>query len=79
MTERTEVSNLADYFIAERVGRRMVIYGRRKPMLFWQAYSKKLELNLNCGRKKPRFFVVNNAGEIVSTIDRKVKTMPRAA
>jgi hypothetical protein len=70
---RMEVPNLASYYLSERgpLGRLRRISGS---MLFWRAYSEKQ--GLNCGRKRPRFFVVDKTGTVVSTIDDKVKTIP---
>jgi hypothetical protein len=72
--ERLEVSNLADYYIVERIGGRLYRPKGQKPMLFWTAYGRKQ--GLNCGLKTPRFFVVDANWNIISTIDYKVKTMP---
>ena len=76
--KRQEVVNAGRYFIGERspvTGKITCYSDPERAMFFWEAFAKKQ--GLNCGRKHPRFFVIDGKGTVISTIDHKLKTIPR--
>ena len=72
MRGRIAVPDTADYYLGMRVRGRLQRV-TETPRTFWDMADFKR--GLNCGRKHPRYFVLDAAGRIVSSIPKKLMTV----